>query len=247
MAPLDFTLELVAKPTECLAEEAIEMFSGLMGADPCSIALTGGNMSLLPDFGGVMVRSLMLTPGASHVYTARDENGTLVGFTIFALPGQLMCSTDEQRQNGRMVDYMNKLSPEGGAYFAETMGKDVPKANDETFRMDASERNTYWCNLAMVRADHQGKGIAKAMFELAFTEAAKTGAMVALTTTNIRNVRAFFVKISGVSDGLVAVGLRRSKQVPIYEKIGLKLYGERKFSSPWVEWTLWFFARESQY
>ena len=50
-------------------------------------------MSLLPDFGGVMVRSLMLTPGVSHVYTARDASGTLVGFTIFARPGQLMCST----------------------------------------------------------------------------------------------------------------------------------------------------------
>ena len=50
-------------------------------------------MSLLPDFGGVMIRSLMLSPGVSHVYTARDDSGTLVGFTIFALPGQLMCST----------------------------------------------------------------------------------------------------------------------------------------------------------
>ena len=50
-------------------------------------------MSLLRDFGGVMIRSLMLSPGVSHVYTARDDSGTLVGFTIFTLPGQLMCST----------------------------------------------------------------------------------------------------------------------------------------------------------
>ena len=63
-------------------------------ADPCSIALTGGDISLLPNFGGVMVRSLMLSPGVSHVCTARDNStGALVGFTIFALPGQLMCST----------------------------------------------------------------------------------------------------------------------------------------------------------
>ncbi|KAI1784838.1 hypothetical protein LXA43DRAFT_1040821 [Ganoderma leucocontextum] len=219
MAPPDVTIEFVASPTEPLAEEAIEVFSGLMGADPCSIALTGGNISLLPDFGGVMVRSLMLCPGVSHVYTARDGTATLVGFTIFAIPGQLMCSTDEQREKGRMMEYMNKLSPEGRAYYAETMGKEVPKANDEAFGIEAAERNTYWCNLAMVRADYQGKGIAKAMFELAYKEAAKTGATVALTTTNIRNI-------------------------PIYEKIGLKLYGERKFPSPWVEWVLWFFARE---
>ncbi len=50
------------------------------------------------------------------------------------------------------------------------MGKDVPKANDEAFGIEAAERDTYWCNLAMVRVDHQGKGIAKAMFELAYTE-----------------------------------------------------------------------------
>ncbi len=50
------------------------------------------------------------------------------------------------------------------------MGKDVPKANDEAFGVEAAERNTYWCNLAMVRADYQGKGIAKAMFELAYKE-----------------------------------------------------------------------------
>ena len=89
------------------------------------------------------------------------------------------------------------------------MGKEVPKANDEAFGIEAAERNTYWCNLAMVRADHQGNGIAKAMFGLAFKEvsypglhvklvlplirttriqASKTGATVALTTTNIRNV-----------------------------------------------------------
>ena len=33
-----------------------------------------------------------------------------------------------------------------------------------------AKRNTYWCQLAMVRADYQGKGVAKAMFQLAFKE-----------------------------------------------------------------------------
>ena len=46
----------------------------------------------------------------------------------------------------------------------------MPKANDEVFGIEAAERNTYWCNLAMVRADRQGKGIGKAMFELAYKE-----------------------------------------------------------------------------
>ena len=50
------------------------------------------------------------------------------------------------------------------------MSKDVPNANDEMLGIKEAERNTYWCNVAMVRADHQGKGIAKAMFRLAFKE-----------------------------------------------------------------------------
>ena len=58
------------------------------------------------------------------------------------------------------------------------MGIEVPKANDEAFGIEAAERNTYWCNLAMVRADHQGNGIAKAMFELAFTEVGSLGSLV---------------------------------------------------------------------
>ena len=65
----------------------------LCSIDPCANALTGGNMTLLPDFGRVMIRSLALAPGVSHMFTARDDTGALVGFTIFALPGQLMFST----------------------------------------------------------------------------------------------------------------------------------------------------------
>ena len=48
------------------------------------------------------------------------------------------------------------------------MGNEVPKANDEVFGIEAAERNTYWCNLAMVRPEYQRKGIATAMFKLAY-------------------------------------------------------------------------------
>ena len=88
---------------------------------------------------------------------------------------------------------MEKLSPEGRAYYPEAvsagsishpleqrvltvvtachqMGKAVPLANDEMIGIKDAERSTYWCNLAMVRKDYQGQGIAKAMFQLAFKE-----------------------------------------------------------------------------
>ena len=50
------------------------------------------------------------------------------------------------------------------------MGKEVPRANDEVLGIPEAERTTYWCNFAMVRADYQSKGVAKAMFERAFKE-----------------------------------------------------------------------------
>lgn len=94
---------------EVLTEEATDLFSNLMAAgesfdnapkqrihhtvDPAAIALTGGNISLIPSLGRVIIRSLALVPGAGHLYIARDETGSLVAFTLFALPGQLMGST----------------------------------------------------------------------------------------------------------------------------------------------------------
>lgn len=50
------------------------------------------------------------------------------------------------------------------------MAKEIPEVNDAAFGIKESERNTYWCNFAMVRADYQGMGVAKAMFELAYKE-----------------------------------------------------------------------------
>ncbi|KAI0631481.1 hypothetical protein C8Q77DRAFT_139138 [Trametes polyzona] len=220
MAPSGITFEFVENPTETIAEEATQVFAGLMVEDPAAIALVGGDMSLLPSLGGVMIRALALTPGTSHLFTARDESGALVGYTLFSLPGQLILSTPEQQKHG-LFEFMGKLSPEGQKYYPEVMAKEVPKANDEALGIEGAERNTYWCNFAMVRADYQGKGVARALFELATKEAAKTGETMALTTTNIRNV-------------------------PIYEKLGFTLCGHKVMPSPWVDWPLWFFKKETK-
>ncbi|RPD54572.1 hypothetical protein L226DRAFT_547924 [Lentinus tigrinus ALCF2SS1-7] len=221
MAPSNVTIEFVEQPTESLTEECVAVFSSVMGADPCSIALTGGDLSLIPSLGRTIARSIALCPGVGHLYIARDDAGDLIGFTLFTLPGQLMGSTKEQQVAGKINEYLATLSPEGQAYFAEAMAKDVPKANDEMIGIKDTERETYWCNMAMVHKDYQGKGVAKAMFQLAFKEAAKTGATMALTTTNIINV-------------------------PIYEKIGFKYHGEKTMPSPWLDWKMWFFSRDTQ-
>ncbi|KAI0710872.1 hypothetical protein C8Q76DRAFT_694860 [Earliella scabrosa] len=216
--PSNIVFEYVEKPTDEIAQEAVIVFAGVMSKDPAATSLSGGNINLIPDLGRAMVRPLALCPGVGQFFSARDETGALVGFTLFSLPGQLMCSTPEQQAFG-LFDLMGKLSPEGQKYYAETMGKAVPAANDEVLGIEEAERSTYWCNFAMVREDYQGKGVAKTLFQLASKEAAKLGATMALTTTNIRNV-------------------------PIYEKIGFKLYGERLMPSPWGDWPIWYFAKE---
>lgn len=50
-------------------------------------------MSLLPSLAGALLRALLLTPGVGDAFTARNENGELVGYAVFSLPGQLLLST----------------------------------------------------------------------------------------------------------------------------------------------------------
>ena len=35
-------------------------------------------------------------------------------------------------------------------------------------------------------------------------------------------------------------------QVPIYEKLGFTLHGHKVMPSPWADWQVWFFAKETQ-
>ncbi|KAI0710859.1 hypothetical protein C8Q76DRAFT_74304 [Earliella scabrosa] len=210
--------EHVEQPTEEIAKEAIRVFVSVMDKDPSTISLTGGDLTLLPDLGGAVIRPLALCPGVGHLFTARDETGALVGFTLYSLPGKLACSTPEQQAYG-MTDFMKKLSPEGRAYYADTIGKKVPAAYNDLFGIEAMPRKAYWCNFAMVREEHQGKGIATRLFQMASQEAAKLNATMGLATSNIRNV-------------------------PIYEHLGFKLLGGRLMQSPWGDWTLWAFVKD---
>ena len=90
------------------------------------------------------------------------------------------------------------------------MGKEFPKIADEILGEHEVDNAWYWCVNAMVRADQQGQGIAKAMFELAYEkvsflmaaglrvrsrrvhsrciQAAQYGKPIGLSTTNVVNV-----------------------------------------------------------
>ncbi|EKM53199.1 uncharacterized protein PHACADRAFT_210891 [Phanerochaete carnosa HHB-10118-sp] len=79
--------------------------------DPMGIALTGKDPNLLPMLCKVMVGGLVLAPGVGEAYSARDENGLLVGFLVFSLPGQLLFLSEKSRAQG-YYDYVNMLAPE---------------------------------------------------------------------------------------------------------------------------------------
>lgn len=214
MAPSNVHVQLVEKPTEEIIEEAAQIFSKLMPADPLAVALTGGDISLLPVLARAMIKPIALQIG--DMYTATDENGKVVGFQMWVPPGRLLFNTEEQRKLG-FEDFLSQLSDEAKLYCPQTLGKDFPHAIDILAGMDQTELNTYWCNFNFVAEDWWQKGISKAMTGLAYRKAKANGWTMALATTHTRNV-------------------------DIYKRLGFELKGLRDFTSPWNVWQAWIYV-----
>jgi len=188
----------------------------LLSEPAAIIALTAGKLELMELMARAMIRPVALVAG--EMYTATDENGVLVGFTLWLPPGENLFTTEEQRQMG-LYTFMEALPEEGKTYYSTVLGQDFPKVIDEYTGIPSAQTACYWCSFAMVRADYQGKGIAKALFQLVFSRAKEIGATIGLGTTNLRNVE-------------------------IYTKIGLTLRGHRHMPSPWGEWPTWIFSKD---
>ncbi|OCH86032.1 hypothetical protein OBBRIDRAFT_814803 [Obba rivulosa] len=218
MAPSNITIQRVEKPTEGLVEEAVVLFKALMIKDPATHSFTTGKPELIDAMARAMIKPNALIAG--EMYTATDDKGDLVGFTLWLLPGSNVWTTEEQRQMG-LYQFLGSLSPEGQEYYLNVLGKEFPKIVDNFLGIEHAETNTYWCSFAMVRADYQGQGVLRAMFEVVFSKAKELGVTMALATTNIRNVA-------------------------IYNKLGFATRGEKLMQSPWGEWPVWVFSREVQ-
>ncbi|KAL6297865.1 hypothetical protein BKA93DRAFT_813721 [Sparassis latifolia] len=214
MAPSNITVQRIDKPSEAMVEEAVKIFSDLMPEDPLAVALTGGNPTIISIMVRAMIKPLALVSG--EMYTATDQSGVMVAFTLCTRPGRNLFDTEDQLELGYQ-DLMKVLSEEGKAYHSQALKKDFPAFIDESIGITNTELNGYWCNFAFVRKDYQGKGIAKALFKLAFDKA--NGETFGLATTNPINVQ-------------------------IYEKIGLELKGYKLMKSPWIDWPVWIFAKK---
>ncbi|KZT03169.1 uncharacterized protein LAESUDRAFT_729408 [Laetiporus sulphureus 93-53] len=208
MSPSNITVQYVSEPTEDLVEEAVKVFSDLMPEDPLAVSLVVGDRSLISSMARAMIKPIALVVG--DMYTATDESGKLAGFTLWLPPGRNLYDTLRWAT----------LTEEGKTYFAETMAKDFPKMIDSKTGIESTELNTYWCSFAFVKAQYQGKGVARAMFEVAFEKAKTLGATMALATTAERNVT-------------------------IYQKLGFELKGYELMPSQWMPWDAWIFARDA--
>ncbi|EPS99243.1 hypothetical protein FOMPIDRAFT_1164163 [Fomitopsis schrenkii] len=203
-----------------MIDAAVELTAALQQGDPSCKAWTGGNLSLLPLFMRAIIKATWLCEGAGITYVATDTDGTLVGYSQWIPVGRDLFDSEDQRQYG-YYEFMDKISDEGKKYFEESLGRDFPKYLDDLFGIRQSQINTHFCNLVFVQPEHQRKGIATAMFKMAYHKAKETGATIALSTGTENNIA-------------------------VYEHIGMTLKGHRVFESPWGSWPSWAFAWETK-
>ncbi|TFK82903.1 hypothetical protein K466DRAFT_499446 [Polyporus arcularius HHB13444] len=164
-----------------------------------------------------VIKPLALVSG--EMYTAKNEHGKLIGFTLWGPPGRDVFDTPDQLEMGYQ-EYLQQLDDEARKFQAEMMGKTIPRFIDSTLEMDKAVLNTYWCWFAMVRKEDQGKGLCQEMFNLTYEKAKAIGATMGLITGSTHNVM-------------------------IYEKMGLRLRGKEKMSSPWADWTFYSMSRDT--
>lgn len=69
------------------------MLNSLNISDEYSVAMTGGDLTLLPEVSRAMIGGITLVPGMADVFTATDSEDRLIGYIICVLPGYLLFST----------------------------------------------------------------------------------------------------------------------------------------------------------
>ncbi|KIL71208.1 hypothetical protein M378DRAFT_182786 [Amanita muscaria Koide BX008] len=164
---MSITYQRVPNPTVEQVEATVALFTDLMKEDIAALCLSGAP-ALIPDLARAMIKAGIYAAG--EYYLATDENGEIVGYTMWMPPGQEMFSTPEQRALG-LNDFMVKL-PEEGREYPKSFGK----------------VDSWWLHMAMVRRDYQHQGIAKTLINMVRDKAIADGAIIALSTTTDENV-----------------------------------------------------------
>jgi len=210
-----FTVQRIENPTEEQIDISADLFYELMKDNQGAISLSGGDKSLMK------LQALAILRGAAfggEYYTATTPEGELIGYTLWMPPGQELFTTEEQRKPG-FYDFMTRLSEAGKEYFRTTYLAHFPGFVNGILG-PTGKRDAWWLHMAMVRPDHQKKGITRALINLVREKASKSGDTLACSTTNDDNV-------------------------PVYLALGFTHRGKKIMPSPWGDWPVHLFSLDT--
>ncbi|KAI8977828.1 hypothetical protein BD414DRAFT_495746 [Trametes punicea] len=215
--PTNVTFQYEPTPDEKTIEDAAKLYVELFEDDPSLVGVTSGRLDLALLMTKGVLRALSFISG--ELYTARDENSDLVGFTAWTPPGRSCFDTPDQFELG-FGEFLNSLDQEGRDFQHRMFREVLPEFADNAIGIEKAELNCYWCWFAMVRKDYHGKGICRALFNLVYEKAKEKGATMALIT-------------------------QHSVNVGKYERLGLGKYGQQNFEYHGTEWTYYCMARKT--
>ncbi|TFK87928.1 hypothetical protein K466DRAFT_585985 [Polyporus arcularius HHB13444] len=215
MAPSNVSIQHVLAPSDKLKLDMKKLLSDLSADDPGLLALVGNDPSLIPILVGTWVEDGSVI---GELWTA-TEGDELVGFMLWTPPGATSKISKEERLEFQQP-LLDALSPEGLEYFKRTYYDEFP-----TFVMQsiapALLDEVWWLRVAMVRADRQGRGIARALLEPVRQKVSALGQDIACSATRARNVA-------------------------VYNGLGFESRGVREMVSPWHTWSLYVFLLPPQ-
>ncbi|KAI0694175.1 hypothetical protein C8T65DRAFT_57960 [Cerioporus squamosus] len=173
--------------------------------DPGLLALVGNDPSLIPVLVGTWVEDGAII---GELWTA-TEGDELVGFMMWTPPGATAKISKEERLKMQQP-LLDALSPEGLEYYKSTYYHEFPTFVTQSLApLDFTD--VWWLRAAMVRADRQRRGIARALLEPVRQKTSTLGLNIACSTTRARNVA-------------------------VYEGLGFESRGMREMVSPWHTW-----------
>ncbi|KAF9476014.1 hypothetical protein BDN70DRAFT_882975 [Pholiota conissans] len=210
MAP-SFRVQRVVNPTEAQLCEAADLFADLMKTNLGAVSLAGGDISLMPLQALALLRAGAL---AGEYYEATNEEGEMIGYTMWMPPGQEMFSTAEQRRLG-FDEFMAKLSEEAKTYFKTKYIAEFP-GFVASLLGPTGKIDSWWLHMAMVRRDFQRQGVLRTMVKVVREKAEKRGEYLATCTTNDDNIR-------------------------VYTGLGFDYKGSTSMDSPWGQWPIHVF------
>ncbi|PPQ89987.1 hypothetical protein CVT25_009627 [Psilocybe cyanescens] len=208
-----FTVQRVQNPTvrDHLARTAMTVLSS-DSQDQGAISLSGGDKSLMKLQALAMLRAGIL---AGEYYTATNQEGKLIGYTLWMPPGRDIFSTDEQRKLG-FNEFMTRLPTQGKEYFRTTYLAHFPGFVNGILG-PTGKFDSWWLHMAMVHRDYQKMGVTRALINLVREKASVSGDTLACSTTNDNNV-------------------------PVYLALGFTHRGRKMMPSPWGDWPVHLFS-----